>query len=432
MSDRAVAATVPGDKSITHRALLLAALADGESRLRGLLAGGDPRATADVLRALGVDVPPLPPDGAAVRVRGRGLSGLRPPEKRLDCRNSGTTARLLLGILAGFPFAATVTGDESLRARPMRRVTEPLSRMGAGFTELGRPDRLPIRVVGGPLKPLQYAGVHASAQVKTALLLAGLTGGAEVRVTEPRASRDHSERMLDAMGVPVRRQFWPDGRHTVSVEPVRRLEPLDLVVPGDFSSAAFPAALALLAGGRPLRIRGVGVNPTRAGLLPVLERMGADIRVDGRRTVCGEPVGDLVVRPGPLRGTTVDGAEIPAMLDEVPVLAVLASLAEGETRITGAEELRVKESDRLAALARNLRALGADAEELPDGLVVRGGERPLRGEARSFGDHRIAMAFGVLAALPIHDVRVDDFAIADISFPGYRDELRRLATELAA
>jgi len=414
---------VPGDKSISHRALLFAALAEGESRLRGLLDAADPASTAAALRALGVAVPALAAD-AEVRLRGVGLRGLRPPSKPVDCGNSGTTARLLLGVLAGQPLTATLTGDVSLRRRPMRRVTGPLVRMGAVVEELDAPDRLPLRIEGGRLAPLRYDSPHASAQVKSALLLAGLTGGVEVAVREPTPSRDHTERMLRAMGVPVESGV-DGGLPYAALQPVTALEPLDLNVPGDFSSAAFFIALGLLSR-EPLRIAHVGLNPTRTGLLPVLERMGARVSAEPSRSA-GEPMGDVVVAPGALHGVAVEAHEIPGLIDEVPVLAVLAARAEGETRIRGAGELRVKESDRLAALAGNLRALGVEAADEGDELVVVGTDAPLRGDVRCHGDHRIAMAFGVLASLPGNDIRIDDTAVASISFPRFWTELDRAA-----
>jgi 3-phosphoshikimate 1-carboxyvinyltransferase len=416
---------VPGDKSITHRALMLAAAATGQSRLRGLLPGADCRSTAAVLRALGCDVPDPPADGGEVRVHGRGLDAWRAPAQALDCGNSGTTARLMMGLLASRPFAAALTGDDSLRGRPMRRITGPLARMGAAFRELGATDRLPIEVTGGRLRPLDHRSPAASAQVKSAVLLAGLSGGVAVSVTEPIASRDHMERMLRSLGVPVSGEAVAEGWR-VALEPRAPLPPLDLDVPGDPSSAAFLVALALMADGGELRVRGVGVNPTRTGWLGILRRMGADLALEDEREVGGEPVADLVARASRLRGTEIGGAEIPAAIDEIPILAVAASRAEGETRITGAGELRVKETDRIAALVANLRAVGAEAEELPDGLVVRGTDRPLAGRVATFHDHRIAMAFSVLAALPGNAIEVEHPEVADVSFPGFADLLKRL------
>lgn len=419
--------TVPGDKSMTHRALMFSAVAEGESRLRGLLPGADCRSTASVLRALGVDAPGPPADGSEIRVVGRGIGAWREPSEWLDCGNSGTTARLMMGLLASRPFTATLTGDESLRSRPMRRITAPLERMGARFQELGASGTLPIEVGGGPLRPLHYASPKASAQIKSAVLLAGLGAGVPVSVTEPVLSRDHTERMLRALGEFVQTSV-ADGAVHVSLTPSgRALPPLDLSVPGDPSSAAFLVALALLADEGELRIREVCVNPTRTGFFDLVARMGARVTRENQREEGGELVADLVVRPARLRGIEVGGQEVPAAIDEIPMLAVLAARAEGETRITGAGELRVKETDRIAAVAGNLRALGVDAEELEDGLIVRGTDRPLSGAVQSFDDHRIAMAFGVLGARPENAIEIDDRAVVDVSFPGFWELLQRVA-----
>lgn len=418
--------SVPGDKSVTHRALMFAACARGDSRLSGLLPGEDCRSTAAVLRGLGCDVPDPPADGGEIVVRGRGLDVWRAPAEPLDCGNSGTTSRLMMGLLASRPFASVLTGDASLRGRPMRRITEPLARMGARFRELDTPDRLPIEVTGGALSPLDYTSPKASGQIKSAVLLAGLGAGVPVSVTEPALSRDHTERMLAALGAPVRSQPVDGGVRASLGAWSGPIPPLDLRVPGDPSSAAFIAALALLAGGGELRIPGVLANPTRTGFFAIVKRMKGLLEWERGRAVAGEPVSDLVVRPSRLRGVEVGAEQIPAAIDEVPVLAALAARAEGETRITGAGELRVKESDRIAAVVANLRAIGAQAEELEDGLVVRGGDHPLRGRVVTHGDHRIAMAFGVLAALPGNEIEIDDPACAAVSYPGFWEVLRGL------
>ncbi|MFL5540138.1 MAG: 3-phosphoshikimate 1-carboxyvinyltransferase [Longimicrobiaceae bacterium] len=419
--------TVPGDKSITHRALMLAAAAEGESRLSGLLPGEDCRSTAAVLRALGCDVPEPPDDAAEIVVRGRGLGGWRAPSAPLDCGNSGTTARLMMGLLASRPFAAALTGDASLRGRPMRRITAPLAEMGARFRELGAPDRLPIEVAGGGLRPIDYASPKASAQIKSAVLLAGFGAGVPVSVTEPVLSRDHTERMLAAFGVPVRSEPSGDGVRAALGTWDGHLRGFGLRVPGDPSSAAFLAALALLADAGELRIRGVCANPTRTGFFSIVRRMMGLVAWERGRSEGGEPVSDLVVRPSRLRGVVVEPHEVPAAIDEIPVLAALAARAEGETRITGAGELRVKESDRIAALVAAIRAIGGEAEELEDGLVVRGSDRPLRGRVVTHGDHRIAMAFGVLAALPGNEIELDDRECAAVSYPGFWEVLGELA-----
>jgi 3-phosphoshikimate 1-carboxyvinyltransferase len=312
----------------------------------------------------------------------------------------------------------------------MRRVTGPLAAAGARFEELGEPDRLPIRISGGELRPIDYSSPHASAQVKSALLLAGLTGGVSVTVSEPILSRDHTERMLRAMGADLVTSHQPGAAPRIQLHPPEFLDPLRLTVPGDFSSAAFFLAFGLLAPRGGVRLHGVGVNPTRTGLLDVLRRMGALIEEYAPCDICDEPVADLVALPTRLRGTTIGAAEIPALIDEIPVLAILAARAEGETTITGAEELRVKESDRIAALAANLRAIGVDLQELPDGLVIQGSDAPLAGRVRCFNDHRIAMAFGVLAALPGHEIEIDDPACANVSYPAFWDHLRGAAEAL--
>ena len=426
---------VPGDKSVAHRALILAAVARGESRVRGVPPSGDLNSTARVLRALGVSVPPIPDDGGQMSISGRGLRGLVSPEAPLDCGNSGTTCRLLLGLLAGLPTEAVVTGDDSLRHRPMDRVTVPLTGMGATFVSQGEADRLPIRVRGGSLQEARYRSPVASAQVKSALLLAGLAGGVPVEVIEPGRSRDHSERMLRGMGARVEEgpvdgegKEGHGGWRVALTRPPESLDPLDMTVPGDFSSAAFFLVLGLLHGAGPeLRIPGVGLNSTRTGLLAVLEAMGARVRVEnqeGADDPAREPTGDLVVGPGELVGVGVGGEVIPTLIDELPALAVAATRARGVTEIRDAAELRVKESDRIRALAENLSALGVRVEELPDGLRIHGSQAPLEGAVRSHGDHRIAMAFGVLGALPGCQVRVDDPGAADVSFPGFWDLLR--------
>ena len=404
--------------------------------MRGVLPGEDPQATASVLRALGVDFPRLPEEGSEIRVQGRGLHGLREPDRVLDFENSGTGARLMLGVLAGQPFTTRVTGDESLRSRPMGRVTRPLSHMGATFRELGEPGRLPLEVVGSTLQALDYESPVASAQVKSALLLAGLVGEAFVLVSEPRPSRDHTERMLSMVGASVI-SHESGGRWRVELrDPPATIDPLDLEVPGDFSSAAFFVVLALLGGVEGgLAIGHVGLNPTRTGLLSVLARMGARIEVaragDGGGAEAGgagEPVGELRVSPSTLQAAEVTEREVPAMVDEFPILAVAAARASGATRITGASELRVKESDRIRALVENLRAVGVEAEELEDGLEIVGTDRPLEGRVLSHHDHRIAMAFGVMGALPGNRIEVEGASVVDVSFPGFWKMLERVSS----
>jgi 3-phosphoshikimate 1-carboxyvinyltransferase len=415
---------VPGDKSITHRALLLGAMARGASHVGGALTSLDAKSSARVLRQLGAEVSPLRP-GDVVRIAGRGR--LRAPTRVLNCGNSGTTTRLLLGLLAGHRFRATLTGDASLRRRPMRRVTGPLAEMGARFDE--RPgDGLPLTVRGGALRPIRYALPVSSAQIKSALLLAGVVGEVAVDLREPGGrSRDHTERMLRAFGYGVEeREGW------IEFRPGGRIEPFDLQVPGDPSSAAFLVGAAVLAEAGELRIAGVGVNPTRVGFVEVLERMGAPVARDAEGLSFGEPVADLVARPAALRGTEISGGEIPALIDEIPLLAALASRASGETVFRDVGELRVKESDRLGLIASNLRAIGATAEVVGDDLHVVGGETPPRGRVRTAADHRMAMAFAVLGTVPGARVAIDDMACAAVSFPGFTTTLRSIAARRSA
>lgn len=412
---------VPGDKSITHRALLLAALAPGTSHVGGALTSLDARSSARVLRAMGVEISPLA-DGRVVRVVGR--RRLQAPAARLHCGNSGTTTRLLMGILAGHRFRAELTGDASLRRRPMRRVASLLTAMGARIEELGTGDGLPLAIRGGALRSVELELPVSSAQLKSAVLLAGLVGRVPVAVREPHGrSRDHTERLLSAFGYEIAN----DARGWVRFRPTGALEPFDLQVPGDPSSAAFLAAAAALAEGGELGLARVGVNPTRIGFLHVLQRMGVPLALGDPETVHGEPVADLLVRPADaLAATEVTAAEIPGLIDEVPILAVVAARARGTTVFREVGELRVKESDRLALMAANLRAVGVAAEAIGDDLHVTGSEAPPRGRIVTAGDHRIAMAFAVLGTVPGARVTVDDPDCADVSFPGFADLLRQI------
>ena len=410
---------VPGDKSITHRVLLLAALARGSSRIRGALTSLDARSTARILRQLGATISPLR-SGAVVQVDGHGR--LRRPVRILDCGNSGTTTRLTLGVLAGHNFVATLTGDSSLRRRPMRRVTIPLEAMGARFTEQNG-DGLPLTIHGGSLTPLRYQLPVSSAQIKSALLLAGIVGNVEVSLREPHGrSRDHTERLLRAFGYELTET---DG--WITSKPTGRIEPFTIDVPGDPSSAAFLVGVALLAEGGSLRISGVGLNPTRTGFLQVLARMGGLVNIENQSDQFGEPVGDLMVQPASLQGTEVTAEEIPGLIDEIPLLAVVASRAQGNTTFRQVGELRVKESDRLGLLAENLRAVGAQAEVQGDDLVVGRGDQPPAGVVRTAADHRLAMAFAVLGTVPGARVEIDDLACAAVSFPGFPETLSRLS-----
>ena len=403
---------VPGDKSVSHRALMLAALADGRSRIDGFLEGEDTRATAAILAAMGVRIEASAP-GCRI-VHGVGIDGLRAPAAALDCGNSGTAMRLLAGLLAGQAFDTVLAGDASLSRRPMLRVMAPLLAMGAGI-ESDDGERPPLRIAGGRrLRAIDYALPVASAQVKSALLLAGLYAEGETRVREPHPTRDYTERMLAAFGWPV-----SHSPGEASLQGGHRLRACDVEVPGDFSSAAFFLVAASLVPGASLRLRGVGVDPRRTGLLEALRAMGADIRESARRPgPCGA-VADLEVRHAPLRGIDLPEALVADMIDEFPVFAVAAACAQGRTRIRGAAELRVKESDRIRAMATGLRALGARVDETPDGMVIEGGA--LHGGAvDSLGDHRIAMAFAVAGQrVGEGEVAIADVANVATSFPGF-------------
>jgi 3-phosphoshikimate 1-carboxyvinyltransferase len=407
---------VPGDKSISHRALFVAALARGQSGLTGLLTGEDVKSTARVLRQLGVGVSAVRSDGL-VTVRG---ARFRAPQAVLHCGNSGTTARLGLGAIAGHPLRARLTGDASLRRRPMGRVVEPLRSMGATFAGDGA--TLPLTVRGGRLHGITYASPVASAQVKSALLLAAQAGRVPITITEPWRSRDHTERLFVHLGLDLH-----ENKGAIRFQPsADGVRPFELTVPGDLSSAAFLVAAAVLAETGELLIESVGVNPTRTGFLVVLERMGAHVERLNLGAEGGEPVADLLVRPAALVGTEVLAAEIPSLVDEVPVLAVLASRATGETVFREVGELRVKESNRLGLVAANLRALGGEAEARGNDLFVRGANRPPRGRVDTAHDHRLAMAFGVLGTLPGAEVRLSERASVAVSYPGFFRALHRI------
>ena len=410
----------PGDKSISHRALMLASLARGRSELAGLLTGADVKSTARVLRQLGARISTIR-DGTKVTIH---ASRLSPPASRLHCGNSGTTARLVLGILAGQRFAATLTGDVSLRRRPMRRVTEPLRAMGAEIPDTAG-GGLPLTIRGGRLHALTYTTPVASAQIKSALLLAGVTGKVGVTIREPYRSRDHTERLLVHLGLGLHER---DGAIVYEPSQSVGIPSFRLSVPGDASSAAFLVAAAVLAQSGELVIENVGVNPTRTGFLVALERMGAHVERVNLRDEGGEPVADLVARPAPVHGTEVPAAEIPTLVDEVPVLAVLASRAAdgSETVFRDVGELRVKESNRLELIASNLRAVGVEAEARGNDLFVRGTTRPPRGPVDTARDHRLAMAFAVLGTVPGAEVRLSERASVAISYPQFFRDLKRV------
>jgi 3-phosphoshikimate 1-carboxyvinyltransferase len=417
---------LPGDKSISHRAVMFGAVAHGQSRIRNCSLGGDNRSTIGAFRELGVEIAQ---DGTELIVTGRGWDGLRAPSRPLACGNSGTTTRLLCGVLSGRGFASRLDGDASLRSRPMGRVIDPLRQMGARITGEGGTDRVPLHIHGlGPAQALQairYRSPVASAQVKSAILLAGLQARGTTQVWEPVRSRDHTERLLTAFGGRVEVRGT-----TVCVAGGQQLHACELEVPGDLSSAAFFIGAGLIVPHSALRVCGVGVNPTRTGVLDIFRAMGASLRIDNQRQVGGEPVGDVVVRSSRLRGTRIDGELVVRAIDEFPIIAVAAACAEGTTVIRGAQELRVKESDRLQTIASALQALGVGVTELPDGLIIEGRpapDQPLRAATvSSGGDHRIAMALSVAGLRAAGPLVLDQASCVDISFPGFHRVLQEL------
>jgi 3-phosphoshikimate 1-carboxyvinyltransferase len=406
---------LPGDKSISHRYAILAAIADGASTLHGFSTGADCASTVGCLRALGAAIEEVerdPVSGPTLRIDGRGLRGLREPAGVLDAGNSGSTMRMLAGALAAHPFDSTLDGDDSLRRRPMRRIIAPLAAMGARITSIG--DRPPITVHGtAALRPIEFEPEVPSAQVKSAILLAGLQTDGLTRVRERVATRDHTERALEAFGARVTRE-----RDAVSLRGGQRLDGRVLHVPGDISSAAFWLAAAAALPGSDVVLEGVGLNPTRIAILDVLRRMGADIEAEVTREDAHEPAGTIRIRHRSVEPTVIAPSEVPGIIDELPVLAALATHG-GELSVSGAQELRVKESDRISALAAGLRALGAEIDERPDGFHVRGGTRLAGGEADALGDHRLAMAFAI-AALGARDMTIIHGAgAAAVSYPGF-------------
>ncbi|MEX0765621.1 MAG: 3-phosphoshikimate 1-carboxyvinyltransferase [bacterium] len=407
---------VPGDKSISHRAAMLGAIANGPTTIHGFLRAGDCLSTLQCLRALGVTIEETP-DGIVVHGSG---PRLRAPAAPLDAGNSGTTMRLLAGILAGQPFVADLTGDASLRSRPMDRIIEPLARMGAQVHALGGERYPPLRIAGGKLRGITYTLPVASAQVKSAVLLAGLYAEGDTTVVEHVVTRDHTERMLEGFGCRIQRI---GSRITVTPS---TLSSRNVTVPGDISSAAFLLAAAAARQGSSITVDDAGINPTRTGFLDVLASMGAGTEISGRDDRSGEPIGTVTVRGLRLQGTRIGGSAASIVIDEIPVLTVIAAVADGETVITDAAELRVKESDRIKTLSVGLRVLGADVTERPDGMVIRGG-RLRGGRVEAGGDHRIAMAFAVAGLLAQGPVTVSGAETIDVSFPGFVETLQAVA-----
>ena len=415
---------VPGDKSISHRAAMFAALAEGRSQVRNFLPGGDCQATLGVLRSLGVAIEAVSP--SELLIDGVGLHGLQEPAAPLDCVNSGTTMRLMAGLLAGQRFFSVLSGSPQLTKRPMGRVVEPLRQMSAAIWGRQGGKLAPLAIQGSQLHHFDYKQPVASAQVKSALLLAGLYSDGLAVVRQPGPARDHTERMLAAMGAPIRVL----GLVVTSERPKRPLAPLDTTVPGDISSAAFILAAGLLAPKSHVTVTGVGVNPTRTGILDILQMMGADIRLNNPREEAGEPVADLVVQHSELRGVEIGGDLIVRAIDELPVLAVLATQAHGRTVVRDAAELRVKETDRIATVAAELRKLGAHVEEHPDGFAIEGPVELRSAPVWSHGDHRLAMALAVAALVASGPVLVEDAECVSDSFPGFERVLHMLGVEM--
>lgn len=410
---------VPGDKSISHRAVMLASISEERSVIKGFLSAGDTLRTVKAFENMGIKVEGAGTDNLIIG--GKGLDGLREPEDILDLGNSGTSMRLLTGLLSGQRFFSVLTGDDSLRKRPMKRVTVPLRQMGAKIN--GRDDAgfAPLAIKGRTLKPIEYETTVPSAQVKSSILLAGLYTEGETKVKETGKSRDHTERMLMAFGADLK-----EFDLTVSIKGRPALKARDIVVPGDFSSAAFFIVAGILVPDSEVIIKNVGVNPTRTGLLDILKRMKAEIHLENLRDVGGEPMADISVKSGHLGGAEIKGNEILKAIDEFPILCIAASLSEGETVIREAEDLRVKESDRISAMVKELRKMGVEIEEFPDGIRIKGRERLKGAVCNSHGDHRVAMAIAIAGLLADRETVIEDTECISTSFPGFIETLNGL------
>ena len=411
---------VPGDKSITHRALILSALAEGDSTIRGYCRGEDCLNTLSALQKLGIQIEVEPHQ---VHVSGKGLWGLTEPAEPLDCGNSGTGLRLLTGVLAGQQFFTVLTGDASLRSRPMGRIVTPLQLMGAHIQGRKGGSLAPLAVTGSRLKGSDYVSPVSSAQIKSAVLLAGLFAEGETRFSEPLQSRDHTERMFRFLGIP----FEVEG-NSIRVSGRQSFQAKDLFVPGDLSAAAFFIVGASIVPDSEVRIPNIGLNPARTGILDILTEMGANIQIDNQRDESGEPVGDLVIRTAPLHGIAIGASQVPTTIDEFPIFCVAAALAQGKTTVTGAEELRVKETDRIQAMATELKKLNVAIEETPDGFVVQGGSSLQGGHCQSYGDHRVAMAMAIAGLTAESPTVIDDTDCIETSFPGFHGKLLELLT----
>lgn len=409
--------SVPGDKSISHRGIMLGAIANGTTEITNFLQGADCLSTISCFQKLGIAIENK---GSQALVHGRGLHGLAAPSQVLDVGNSGTTTRLISGILAGQPFPSTLDGDASIRRRPMKRIFTPLSAMGAHF-QCQDSGCAPFTIQGGNLRHIHYRSPIASAQVKSAVLLAGLYGDGITRVTEPVLSRDHTERMLAGFGADITSEGT-----TASIRPEPKLEAQSIHVPGDISSAAYFIALGLITPGSEILIQNVGINPTRSGILTAAAAMGAELTLLNERNVSGEPVADILVTSSSLHGTVIEGAQIPTLIDEIPIIAIMAAFAEGATTIKDAQELKVKESDRIAVVSENLNAMGGKVTPMEDGMIIEGGY-PLHGaHIRTFQDHRIAMSFYIAALNANGESTFDDRSCVAVSYPSFYQDIEAL------
>lgn len=410
----------PGDKSISHRAVILSSLAVGTSTINGFLKSEDTLSTLNAFINMGVEIHMTP---EILEINGVGIHGLKKPFKTVDAGNSGTTARLLMGLLSGQEFISGLTGDKYLRIRPMRRVVDPLKLMGADITGENNADNLPLIINGRKLKSIKYRLPVASAQVKSAILLAGLFADGETEIIEPQKTRDHTERMLNHLGLHLR----TDDK-SIFVSPVEKLNPSNLNIPSDISSAAFFIVAALINKGSEIILKNVGLNTARTGILEILKRMGGSIEIQDKRIECGEDVGDLVVKSSDLKGIEINGEDIPRAIDELPVIAAAACFAEGRTVITDAKELRVKETDRIKAVVSEFSKLGADITELEDGMIINGSQQLKGNICDSWGDHRIAMSLAIAATLSSGETTINNSECVNISYPEFFDTLSVLRT----
>lgn len=411
--------TIPGDKSISHRGIMLGSLAEGITEITNFLQGEDCLSTIACFQKMGVRIDN---DGSVITIYGNGLHGLKKPVSVLDVGNSGTTARLMSGILAGQTFTSTITGDESIQKRPMKRIMTPLSQMGAKITDCKGNGCVPLEIEGTPLNGIHYDSPTASAQIKSAVLLAGLYANGETSVTEPFLSRNHTELMFHYFGIPVKREGT-----TAAITPIDKLTGQKIEVPGDISSAAYFMAAGAMVPNSEILIKNVGINPTRDGMIQVMKQMGAKISLENPRELCGEPVADILVSTSALKGITIGGSMIPTLIDELPIIAVLATAAQGETIIKDAQELKVKESNRIDIMVRNLSSMGADISAAEDGMIIRGGKPLHSATIPTRNDHRIAMSFAVASLIAEGETTIENGELVNISYPGFYEDLRSIS-----